>query len=141
MRKPDGCRVIIATDILTVGVDFPDIDDIAIVGYLPDMNDCPQRLGVWAGIVALPQTRTRSYTSRAIQRGVTYEKPGIQPPTKARKRTGKFQATKETQAGCGHLLMSRSSMPAEMARLILSKCKTDELDTMHKKNPALHPST
>jgi hypothetical protein len=31
MRKPDGCRVIVATDILMVGVDFPDIDDIVIL--------------------------------------------------------------------------------------------------------------
>jgi len=45
MRKQDGCRIIVATDILMVGIDFPDIDDVVIIGHPPHTNDYIQKIG------------------------------------------------------------------------------------------------
>ena len=33
MRKQDGCQVIVTTNILMVGIDFPDISDVVIIGH------------------------------------------------------------------------------------------------------------
>ena len=149
MRKPDGCRVIIATDILMVGVDFPDIDDVVIIGHPPNVNDYLQKIGR-AGrdhsLIASPRgiTYITSHAKKAA-----YEKLGIKPPT-ARKRKEPVKAkpssvpavqnTKKSKKPSAKASSSKSLMSVEMARLIISTCKTGELDKTYE-NPASHPST
>ena len=149
MRKPDGCRVIVATDILMVGVDFPDIDDIVIIGHPTNTNNYLQKIGR-AGrdrsLIANPRGITY-ITSRAKK--AAYEKLGIKPPT-ARKRkepakprpsgvSAARKTKKSKKPGTKTSSTSKSSMSVEMARLIVSTCKTSELDTTYE-NPVLHPS-
>ena len=150
MRKPDGCRVIVATDILMVGVDFPDIDDVVIIGHPPNVNDYLQKIGRAGRDQALiPNPRGITYiTSHA--RGAAHDMLGIEPPTaRPKKRQGNPKtstkvtrrgAKKRKRSGAETLLASKSSMSVEMARLIISKCKTDELDAMYE-NSILHPPT
>jgi superfamily II DNA/RNA helicase len=150
MRKPGGCRVIVATDILMVGVDFPDINDVVIIGHPPNVNDYLQKIGrAGRDHTLVPNPRGITYiTSHATK--AAHEKLGIElptakskggqvklkPPNRSRARRTKKRKTSDTETA----LASRSSMSTEMAQLIVSECKTSELDKMYE-NPSHHPPT
>ena len=145
MRKPDGCRVIVATDILMVGVDFPDINDVIIIGHPPNVNDYLQKIGRAGRDRALVQSpRGITYITNHAMRAA-HEKLGIEPPTARPKRgptkpkpSGKRSTKKRKSSGTKAPSMSKLSMSKEMAKLIVSKCKTEELDAMYG-NPVLLP--
>ena len=85
MQKPNGCQVIIVTDILMVGMDFPDINDVVIIGHPPNMNNYFQKIGHAGRDHSLIASPCRimyiiSHTKKAAN-----EKLGIKPPT-ARKQ-------------------------------------------------------
>ena len=134
MRKRDGCRVIVATDILMVGIDFPDIDDVIIVGHPSHTNDYIQKIRRAGRDRALvPNPRGITYvTSHAIT--VAREQLGEIKQRKRKKRTAK----KRKMSGKG--VSSKSSMSKSMAELIVSDCKTTSLDELYQ-NPPLgeHP--
>ena len=135
MRKPDGCRVIVATDILMVGIDFPDIDDIVIVGHPLHTNDYIQKIGRAGRDPALVSNpRGIAYvTSHAIE--TAHEQLG---ETKRKKRTTKKRVTKRRKK-LGKGTSSKSSMSKPMAELIVSGCKTALLDRLYQ-NPPLGKS-
>ena len=147
MRKSDGCRVIVATDILMVGVDFPDIDDVVIIGHPPNVNDYLQKIGR-AGrdraLVTNPRgiTYVTNYAIKAAHEDLGVELPAAKskrgrkpkPADEHRKRRTKKHKTLGTKATS----TSKSSMSEEMAKLIVSRCKTKALDTMYG-NPTVHP--
>lgn len=147
MREPDGCRVIVATDILMVGVDFPDIDDVVIVGHPPNPNDYLQKIGRAGRDRALvPNPRGITYLTNYAMKAA-YEELGIEPPTAKPKREAKPKPPKRPRKGTvtkqktsGTKSASRSSMSEEMAKLIVSKCKTGALDAIYE-NPELHAPT
>ena len=147
MREQDGCRVIIATDILMVGVDFPDINDVVIVGHPPNVNDYLQKVGR-AGRDRALVTNPRGITYITnYARKSAYEILGIELPT-ARPGKAKVKAqlsdkpkkrhTKKCKILDTDTPAAKSSMSEEMAKLIVSKCKTTELDAVYR-NPPLQP--
>ena len=149
MQKRDGCRVIVVTDILMVGVDFPDINKVIIIGHPTNANDYLQKVGR-AGrdctLVSNPCGITY-ITAHAIK--AAYEKLGIEAPTARPKRRQaqpkpsngpKKRSTKKCKPSAVETPASKSSMSTEIAKLIVSKCKTNELDAMYG-NPLLYPST
>ena len=149
VRKQDGCRVVVATDILMVGVHFPDIDDVVIVGHPPNPNDYLQKIGR-AGrdctLVSNPRGITY-FTTYA--RKVAHDMLGIELP-RAKPKRGQVKSkpsdkpwerrTKKRKMPDTGTPASKSTMSVEMAKLICSKCKTTELDTMYG-NPPLQSST
>ncbi|KAF9645276.1 P-loop containing nucleoside triphosphate hydrolase protein [Thelephora ganbajun] len=149
MRKSDGCRVIVATDILMVGVDFPDIDDVVIIGHPPNVNDYLQKIGrAGRDHTLVPNPRGITYITSHAKRAA-YEKLGVDPPTARPKRKVKPKPSnrprvrhikKHKKLDMETPSMAKSSMSVEMAKLIISGCKTNELDAMYE-NPVLHPST
>jgi len=128
MRKQDGCRVIVATDILMVGIDFPDIDDVVIVGHPSHTNDYLQKIGR-AG-------RDRTLVSNP--RGITYitshamtmarQELGVKQPKRKRRVTKKPKTSSKK-------ITPKSPMSRSMAELILSSCKTTSLDTLYENPP------
>jgi len=132
MREQEGCRVIVATDILMVGIDFPDIDDVVIVGHPPHTNDYIQKIGR-AGrdlsLVANPRGITyvtgSTMTVACEQLGVTKkpkQKRTVKTPTaKKRKMSAKGTVSKS----------SKSLVLRPMAELIVSDCKTSSLDKLY----------
>lgn len=137
MRKQDGCRVIIATDILMVGIDFPDIDDVIIVGHPPHTNDYIQKIGR-AGrdrtLVSNPRGITY-ITSHAITTACEQLGKNKKP---RKKRTAKRCAMKKCKTS-GKGIPSKSSMSKPMAELILSDCKTASLDRLYSNPPVGEP--
>ena len=144
MRKPNSCRVIIATDILMVGVDFPDVDDVIIIGHPRNVNDYLQKIGRAGRDSALVRNpRGITYITSHARRAA-YDMLGIKPPTARPKKPQAKAKTSSKPQGRGTKKRKsaaetlKSSMSVEMARLIVSKCKTNELDTIYN-NPVLHP--
>lgn len=129
MRKQDGCRVIVATDILMVGIDFPDIDDVVIIGHPSHTNDYIQKIG-HAGrdhaLVSNPRgiTYITTYTVTAA-----HEQLGSNKRPKRKNRTAK----KRMMSGKG--VSSKSSMSKPTAELIVSDCKTALLDRLYENSP------
>ena len=145
MRRPDGCRIIVATDILMVGVDFPDVDDVVIIGHPPNTNDYLQKVGRAGRDCGLvPNPRGITYvTNNAVK--AAYEVLGIEPPSaRPKKKQAKPKPLKKPKkrkkSGTKALSISKSSMSKEMAKLIIADCKTDALDAMYE-NPILHSPT
>ena len=148
MRKQDGCRVIIATDILMVGIDFPDIDDVIIIGNPAHTNDYIQKIGR-AG---------RDPTLVSSPRGITYitshgmamareqlgeakqpkQKKGTTKKGTTKKRTTKKRTTRKRNT-VDKSASSKSSMSQSMAKLIVSDCKTASLDGLYQNPPLDRP--
>ena len=147
IRKPDGCRVIVATDILMVGVDFPDVDDVVIIGHPPNVNDYLQKIGrAGRDRTLVPNPRGITYITSHAKKAA-YEKLGIKPPTTRKKKelekatpSGelKTQHAKKSKKSSTKTSKSKSPMSTETAQLIISKCKTNTLDAMYD-NPVFHP--
>jgi len=149
MRRPDSCRVTVATDILMVGVDVPDIDDIVIVSHPPNVNNYLQKVGRTGRDRTIVSNPCGIVYSTTYARKVAHDMLGIElpttrpkkvkveskPPNKPRERRTKKRKIPDTKTPT-----SKSSMSEEMAKLIVSKCKTAELDSMYR-NPPLQPST
>ena len=127
MRKQDGCRVIIATDILTVGVNFPDIDNVVIIGHPPHTNDYLQKIGrAGRDHTLVPNPRGITYvTSHAISLAHKQLEGTKQP-------TGKKGAKKKRKTS-GKGVSSKSLMSKPMAELIIANCKTALLNRLYKK--------
>ena len=141
MRSEDGCRIIIATDILMVGIDFPDIDDVIIVGHPPHTNDFIQKIGRVGrdrtmvsnprGIMyitgsAMAAARDQlGMAKRPKQMKVTVKDAANKPTAKKRKTMAKGITSKS----------SKSSVSQSMAELITSDCKTCSLDRLYKNPP------
>lgn len=132
-----------------VGVDFPDINDVIIIGHPPNVNDYLQKIGR-AGrdrTLILKPRGIMYITSHAMRSA--HEKLGIELPTarprggqanpKPSNKPGVRRARKHNTSNVEALSASKSSMSVEMAQLIVPKCKTHKLDTMYG-NPVLHPS-
>ena len=150
MRKPGGCQVIVATDILMVAVDFPDINDVVIIGHPPNVNDYLQKIGRAGRDHALVSDPCGIIYITSHATKVAHEKLGIELPTarskggqvklkspdRSRVRCTKKRKTSDTETA----LASKSLMSMEMAQLIVSECKTSELDKMYE-NPSHHPPT
>jgi hypothetical protein len=129
IRKQDGCRVIIATDILMVGIDFPDIDDVVIVGHPPHTNDYIQKIGRTGrdrALVANPRGIT--YVARHATAAAREQLEGAKQ-SKQKKPTAKKRKAPGKQAP------SKSSMSTPMAELIISDCKAIALDKLYKNPP------
>jgi len=122
MRKQDGCRVIVATDILMVGIDFPDIDDVVIVGHPSHTNDYLQKIGrVGRDCTLVSNPRGIMYiTSHAMT--MAHQELGVKQPKRKRRMTKKPKTSSKK-------ITSKSPMPKSMAELILSSCKTTSLGT------------
>ena len=130
MRKQDGCRVIIATDILMVGVDFPDIDNIVIIGHPPHTNDYIQKIGrAGRDHTLVPNPRGIIYVTSHVISLAHEQLEGTKKPT------GKKGAKKKRKTS-GKGVSSKSSMSKLMAELIIANCKTALLDRLYK-NPQL----
>ena len=128
MRKEDGCRVIVATDILMVGIDFPDIDDVVIIGHPSHTNDYVQKIGRAGRDHALvPHPRGIMYiTSYAMK--AAHEQLAETKQTK-KKHKMKMRKTLNKRPS------SKSSMLKSMAELIVSDCKTVALDELYQNPP------
>lgn len=148
MRKPGSCQVIVATDILMVGVDFPDINDVVIIGHPPNVNNYLQKIGrAGRDHILVPNPRGIMYITSRMKKAA-YNMLEIKPPT-VRLKKGQLEvesskklkgrSMKKHKKSTAETLTSKSSMSVEIAQLVVSKCKTDELDTMYG-NPVLHPS-
>ena len=135
IRKQGGCRVIIATDILMVGIDFPDINDVVIIGHPPHPNDYLQKIG-HAGrdrALVLNPRGIMYVTGHAMK--TAYDQMGIERPgrPKAKPKLGqqkKHKTKKRKPKKCKTSLMSKP-----MAELITSGCKTAMLDRMYQNPP------
>lgn len=130
MQKQDGCQVIIATDILMVGVDFPDIDNVVIISHPPHTNDYIQKI----------RHAGRDHTLVPNPRGIIYvTSHAISLAHKqlegTKKPTGKKGAKKKHKTS-GKGVSLKSSMSKPMAELIIANCKTALLDRLYK-NPQL----
>ena len=145
MRKQDGCRIIVATDILMVGVDFPDIDDVVIIGHPPHTNDYLQKIGrAGRDRTRVPNPRGITYiTGSAVT--AAYEQLGMtkQPKqkngakgtvTKAAVKKPKVKKRKKMARGVT-IKSSKSSVSQSMAELIVSDCKASSLDRLYKNPP------
>lgn len=132
-----------------VGVDFPDIDDVVIIGHPPHVNDYLQKIGcAGRNCSIVPKPRGITYITSHARRAA-YENLGIRPPTVKPKggqvnpkppKKPRAHAKKHKKSGLEAPSTSKSLMSVEMAQLIISECKTNKLDEMYK-NPTLHPST
>lgn len=135
-RKPDGCRIIVATDILMVGVDFPDIDDVVIIGHPPNVNDYLQKIGRAGRDRTLVQNpRGIMYITSHAKR-MSYEMLGVEPPTTQPRKT-KVKPKPSNKPRVRRAKKNKPdtetpSMSAEMAKLIVSGCKTNELDAIYE---------
>lgn len=140
MRDQDGCRIIVATDILMVGIDFPDIDDVVIVGHPPHTNDFIQKIGRVGrdrtlvsdprGIMyitgsAVAAAREQLGMAKRPKRTKTVKDAAEKPTAKKRKTMAKGITSKS----------SKSSVSQSMAELIASDCKTSSLDRLYKNPP------
>ena len=125
-----------------VGVDFPDIDDIVVIGHPPNVNDYLQKIGRAGRDHTLVQNpRGITYITSHAKR-VAYEKLGIESPTARPKRQVKPKPSNKPRTYRAKKLksnMETPSMSAEMAKLIISGCKTSELDTIYD-NPVFPSS-
>jgi len=141
MRKEEGCRIIVATDILMVGIDFPDIDDVVIVGHPPHTNDYIQKIGRVGrdrALVSNPR-RTTYITGSAVT--AARKQLGVAKQPRQRKTEG--GATVKKPAAKKHKMTakgttsksSKSSVSQSMAELIVSNCKTSALDRLYKNPP------
>jgi len=148
MWEQNGCRVIVATDILMVGVDFPDIDNVVIIGRPPNVNDYLQKVGRAGRDRALVPNPCGIVYLTDYARKSAYGMLGIEPPTAKPKKGGvKSKPSDGPKKRCAkkHKTLDtdaptiKSSMSEEMAKLIVSKCKTTELDTVYG-NPSLQSS-
>ena len=128
-RNSPDAQVIVATTSFMVGLDFPHIGDVVLLGAPPDPDDYLQ----WAGrpgrdCSVVQDARCIMYltekapeTAQAILDGKAVGKTP---------RGGVKKKTKKTQTG--------AEMDADMASLILAKCKVAELNKIYD-NPINTP--
>ena len=135
MRKSDGCRVIVATDILMVGIDFPDIDDVIIIGHPPHPNDYLQKVGRAGRDHSLvPNPRGIMYITGYATNAAS-EQLGTKRPRQSRAKPKLGQQKKRKAKKRKTLGTGAASMSKQMAELIVPGCKTAALDRMYKNPP------
>lgn len=120
IREDPVCQVVIATDILMVGMDFPNVDDVILLGEPKDVNELLQKIGR-AG---------RDHTVANKPRGIVYITKKATETAKAllegtvvQKKSGSGKKSKGVE------------MSQCIASLILAPCKTVEQNRLYN-NPA-----
>jgi len=135
MRKPDGCRVIVATDILMVGINFPDIDDVIIIGHPPHPNDYLQKVGrVGRDHSLVPNPRGIMYIT-AYAANAASKQLGTKQPNRSKAKSQLGQQKTRKAKKCKTSGKGTASMSKQMAELIVPGCKTAALDRMYKNPP------
>ncbi|KAJ3763074.1 P-loop containing nucleoside triphosphate hydrolase protein [Lentinula raphanica] len=114
-----GCQVLISTDALKVGNDFPNVDDAIVVE--PQSPDDVLQKGGRAG--------RKPPFSNPGPRCICYFTESTMKRAKTVSQNGKGEAEDSQQHG---------KMTAQMAKLLLAKCINDELDVQFD-NPAEEP--
>ena len=115
-RNDPECRIIIATDILMVGVDFPNVQDVIVLGEPPDANNYFQKIGrAGRNRNLVPDPRAIIYITKSAEKNAKLILDPLKPST----------AT------------SADKLPAldpSMASLILAQCKIKEQNRLYN-NP------
>lgn len=132
MRSPDGRRIIVATDILMVGIDFPDIDDVIIIGQPPHPNDYIQKIGrAGRDHTLVPNPRgIMCITAHAVTTAA--EQLGKAKQSRKKKST---KSAKTKRKMTRKEASSKPSMSKPMAELIISGCKTTFIKTPRSLSP------
>lgn len=127
MRRQDGCRIIIAIDILMAGINFP---NIVIIGHPPHPNDYVQKIRrAGRDRALLPNPRGITYiTAHAMK--AAREQFEETKPSKRKSRTEKKRKNPHKKVAS-----VKSSMTNPMAELVVSDCKTDSLDKLYQNPP------
>ena len=115
-RNDPKCRIIIATDILMVGVDFPNVQDVIVLGEPPDANNYFQKIGrAGRNRKLVPDPRAIIYITKSAEKNA---KLVLNPP--------KPSAATSTD--------KLPTLDPSMATLILAQCKTKEQNRLYN-NP------
>ena len=115
-RNDPECRVIIATDILMVGVDFPNVQDVIVLGEPPDANNYFQKIGrAGRNRKLVPDPRAIIYITKSAEKNA---KLVLNPPKP-------LTATPVDKL---------PALDPSMATLILARCKTEEQNRLYN-NP------